>query len=138
MVKNLVKKVINLVEFMDSNKETALYEAVWNGHLKIVEFLYDQCAKINSKNINNWKPLHLAAISCQVEVFEFLKNKVVDFQWREFFKQLEVFQLNNSKFENFYNYDFTKKLIEKFKIFESQFKLEDSHDIALHFYQFFF
>ncbi|RIB15752.1 hypothetical protein C2G38_2191734 [Gigaspora rosea] len=60
---------------MDNYKETALYEAVWNGHMNIVKFLYDQGAKINHKNINDWKPLHLAAISCQVGVFKFLKNK---------------------------------------------------------------
>ncbi|CAG8513426.1 3357_t:CDS:2, partial [Gigaspora rosea] len=139
MVKNLVEneKDINLVEFMDNHKETALYEAVWNGHIKIVEFLYDKGAKINNKNINNWKLLHLAAISCQVEIFKFLKSREADLQMSEFFEQLDVFQLNNSKFETFYNRDFAKKLIERFRNFENQFKLKDSHDIALHFYQFF-
>ncbi|RIB15257.1 hypothetical protein C2G38_2039522 [Gigaspora rosea] len=103
--------------------------------MNIVKFLYDQGAKINHKNINDWNPLHLAAISCQVEVFKFLKNKEVDFQLSEFFEQLDVLQLNNPKFENFYNSDFTKNLIERFRNFYDQFKLEDSHDIALHFYQ---
>ncbi|CAG8751566.1 15697_t:CDS:2 [Gigaspora margarita] len=137
IVKNLVENDIKLVDFMDNNKETALYEAVWNGHIKIVEFLYNQGAKIYNKNINGWKPLHLAAISCQVDVFKFLKNKEVNFQMNEFFEQLDGFQLNNSKFEKFYNHDFTKKLIERFRNFESQFKLKGSHDIALYFYQFF-
>ncbi|CAG8654630.1 17763_t:CDS:2, partial [Gigaspora rosea] len=125
MVKNLVEKGTNLVEFMDNYKETALYQAVWNGRMNIVKFLYDQGAKINHKNINDWNPLHLAAISCQVEVFKFLKNKEVDFQLSEFFEQLDVLQLNNPKFENFYNSDFTKNLIERFRNFDDQFKLED-------------
>ncbi|KAF0375118.1 Macrophage receptor MARCO [Gigaspora margarita] len=137
MVKNLVENDIKLIEFVDNNKETALYEAVWNGHIKIVEFLYNQGAKTNCKNIHGWKPLHLAAISCQVDVFKFLKNKEVNFQMSEFFEQLDVFQLNNSKFEKFYNHDFAKKLVKRFRNFESQFKLKDSHDIALYFYQFF-
>ncbi|CAG8546960.1 7846_t:CDS:2, partial [Dentiscutata erythropus] len=70
IVKDLVGKNINLVEFTDNNKETALYEAVWNGHMNIVEFLHNQDKKINCENISGWKPLHIAAISCQVEVKE--------------------------------------------------------------------
>ncbi|CAG8708321.1 3803_t:CDS:2, partial [Dentiscutata erythropus] len=139
MVKNLVEKNINLVEITDKNKETAFYEAVWNGHIKIVEFLYKQGAKVNCENINGWKPLHIAAISCQVEVFKFLKNKV-DFQLSKFFEKLDIFQLNNySKFEEFYNHycNFTKELIGRFKNFEKQFNLKDNHDVALYFYQLF-
>ncbi|CAG8853125.1 34348_t:CDS:2, partial [Gigaspora margarita] len=108
--------------------DETLYEAVVNGHIEIVEFLLDQNADINCINKNGWKPLHMAVISCQVDVFKLLKNKEVDnFQLKSFLNQLDNIQLNNYyKFKLYYS---TKRLIKTFQNLEKQSKLKDNNDI---------
>ncbi|KAF0390364.1 serine/threonine-protein phosphatase 6 regulatory ankyrin repeat subunit B isoform X1 [Gigaspora margarita] len=101
MVKDLIEKNPNLVNIIDKNEETALYDAIWNGNIKIVEIFLEKGANINAKNANNWNPLDIAAISCQVEVFKLLlKNREDNIQLENFFDQLDYNQLDNySRFE---------------------------------------
>ncbi|KAF0484277.1 Collagen alpha-5VI chain [Gigaspora margarita] len=128
MVKYFIEKNSKLINAIDQSNETALYEAVVNGHIEIVEFLLDQNADINCINKNGWKPLHMAVISCQVDVFKLLKNKEVDdFQLKSFLNQLDNIQLNNyCKFKLYYS---TKGLIKNFQNLEKQSKLKDNNDI---------
>ncbi|CAG8466770.1 4170_t:CDS:2, partial [Scutellospora calospora] len=141
IVKYLIEKNDSLVNMINENSETALHEAAWNGHREIVEFLLDHGANINFKNKNDWKPLHIAAISCQIEVFKLLRNKEEDsLQVDKIFDQLDDDQLNNYfRFKLTYNsVDVTLKLVEKFQSLEKQFKLKSISDIEfISFYQFF-
>ncbi|KAF0496515.1 Ankyrin repeat domain-containing 52 protein, partial [Gigaspora margarita] len=85
LIEDLTRKQPSLIYVKDENGETALHEAVWNGHTKIVKILLNQGAKINCKNKNGWKPLHIAVISFHIELFKLLRNEDKD-----------DFQLNNS------------------------------------------
>ncbi|CAG8710498.1 12177_t:CDS:2, partial [Racocetra fulgida] len=127
-VRYLIEKNCKSINAIDQNNETALYEAVWNGHTKIVEILLDQGANINHKNTKGWKPLHVAAISCQVEVFKLLSKRdkaAVDLQLSNFFEH--DLQLNN--YSKFKLYNSTLRLIKKFQNLEIQFELKDNSDI---------
>ncbi|KAF0483209.1 serine/threonine-protein phosphatase 6 regulatory ankyrin repeat subunit B-like [Gigaspora margarita] len=140
LVKVLASKHANLIDVKDEYEETALYEAMWNGHTKIVKILLNQDANINCKNKNGWKPLHIAVISCQFEVFKLIRNKVKDdFQLNKFLENFDYHQLNNySKFE-IYNSTLkftTLKFINIFNDLE-QFEQNDDNDIdILSLYQF--
>ncbi|CAG8575033.1 13340_t:CDS:2, partial [Racocetra fulgida] len=137
IVNYLLERNINLVKAVDNNNETVLYEAAWNEHTEIVKFLINQGADINSKNKNGWKPLHIAAISCQVEVFKLLSNEEIEyFKNIDFLNQIDSFELDNySRFK--LTYGTTLGLANKLRNLENQFyKLENNIDF-LPFYQFF-
>ncbi|CAG8842339.1 6234_t:CDS:2, partial [Gigaspora margarita] len=125
LVEDLTRKQNNLIYIEDEIGETALHEAVWNGHTKIVKILLNQGANINCKNKNGWKPLHIAVISFHIEVFELLKNKDEDdFQLNKFLENFDYHQLNNhSKFEL---YNSTLKFINIFNDLE-QFEQKDNN-----------
>ncbi|RIB22050.1 ankyrin repeat-containing domain protein, partial [Gigaspora rosea] len=51
-----------LIEATDNNDETALYEAMRNGHTKVVELLQEKGANSYAANKHGWAPLHIAVI----------------------------------------------------------------------------
>ncbi|RIB24820.1 ankyrin repeat-containing domain protein [Gigaspora rosea] len=74
----------------DENGETALHEAAWNGHTKIVKILLNQGANINCINKYDWKPLHIAVISFHIQVSKLLRNKDEDdFQLNKFLENFD-------------------------------------------------
>ncbi|RIB12181.1 ankyrin repeat-containing domain protein, partial [Gigaspora rosea] len=51
-----------LIEAIDNNKETALYEAMRNGHKGVVKLLRKKGANSYARNKYGWAPIHVAAI----------------------------------------------------------------------------
>ncbi|CAG8814136.1 17690_t:CDS:2, partial [Gigaspora rosea] len=136
-IRYLVRKNENLIKANDDNNETAIYESVWNGHLEITKILLEEDSDlINSKNKYGYTPLHIAAMSCQVETFNFLKSKAnLQLDLEEFFDKLDDYQLKNySKFNIYYNN--IQGLIKKLKTLENQFAKLSNIDFTP-FYQYF-
>jgi len=57
---------------------TPLHLAAQEGHLSVVEYLFNQNTDINSKDKNDYTPLHLAAQEGHLSVVEYLINKKAD------------------------------------------------------------
>ncbi|CAG8729376.1 943_t:CDS:2 [Dentiscutata erythropus] len=135
-IKYLIRKNKNLIKANDNNNEAAIYESVWNGHIEITKFLLEQDPDIiYSKNKYGYTFLQIAAISCQVEIFNYLKSKGnFQFELDNFFDNLDWHKLNNyTKF--MHSYSTIKGLINKLYNLEEQFvKLDNSDFIS--FYQF--
>ncbi|CAG8607709.1 16491_t:CDS:1, partial [Gigaspora rosea] len=135
-VKYLIESNASLVNEVDKNKETALYDAVWNGHMKIIVILLKEGADIKIENKNNWNPLDIALISCQPEAFIFLRDRIENNS-----KDTDLFnQLNGSQLDNYYRlkYNSTMELVEKLQNVESHLNKPGNNDInSLSFYQFF-
>jgi len=55
--------------------QTALHLAALNGHYSVVEYLVNQKADINAKNLEGKTPLELASENWKSNVVEFLKRK---------------------------------------------------------------
>ncbi|CAG8596390.1 12663_t:CDS:1, partial [Gigaspora rosea] len=136
IVKYLIELNASLVNEVDNNKETALYDAVWNGHMKIIEILLKEKADINIENKNNWNPLDIALISCQPEAFIFLRKHIANNS-----KNTDLFnQLNGSQLDNYYRFknNSTMGLVEKLQNVESHLNKPGNNNIdSLSFYQFF-
>jgi ankyrin repeat protein len=60
---------------LEQYDQTSLHEATWMGHLNVVEFLMEQGAKLNLKDISGSTPLHLACKRGHLEIVKFLFNK---------------------------------------------------------------
>jgi len=58
--------------------KTPLHYAAQNGHLSIVEYLVNQKADRDAKNIDGKTPLHLAANNGHLSVVEYLVNQKAD------------------------------------------------------------
>ncbi|CAG8528397.1 8995_t:CDS:2 [Gigaspora rosea] len=90
LVEDLTRKQTSLMYAKDENGETALHEAAWNGHTKIVKILLNQGANINCINKYDWKPLHIAVISFHIQVSKLLRNKDEDdFQLNKFLENFD-------------------------------------------------
>ncbi|CAG8579977.1 12288_t:CDS:2, partial [Racocetra fulgida] len=135
-VKYLIELNASLVNEVDKNNETALYDAVWNGHINVIEILLKEKADINIENKNNWKPLDIAIISCQPEAFIFLRKHIANNS-----KNTDLFnQINGSQLDSYYRFknNSTMKLVEKLQNVESHLNKPGNNDIdSLSFYQFF-
>jgi len=57
---------------------TPLHYGAINGHLIVVEYLNNNGADINGKNVNGITSLHLSAKNGHLNVVEFLVNKKTD------------------------------------------------------------
>ena len=56
-------------------RQTPLHYAVNSGHLGVFEYLVDQNAYINAKDISCGSPLRVANQEGKIKVVEFLKSK---------------------------------------------------------------
>ncbi|CAG8518253.1 4530_t:CDS:2 [Dentiscutata erythropus] len=134
----LIRLDKDLVKAIDNNNEPAIYESVWNGHIEITKILLEQDLDlINSKNKYGCTLLHIAAISCQVESFNFLKNRMgLQSEFiNDFFDELDNIQLDDySRFKD--SYSTTRGLVNKLKNLEKQSNKLNNIDF-IPFYQFF-
>ncbi|RIB02755.1 ankyrin repeat-containing domain protein [Gigaspora rosea] len=135
-VKYLIELNASLVNEVDKNNETALYDAVWNGHINIIEILLKEKADINIENKHNWKPLDIAIISCQPEAFIFLRKHIANNS-----KNTDLFnQINGSQLDSYNRFknNSTMKLVEKLQNVESHLNKPGNNDIdSLSFINFF-
>ncbi|CAG8757569.1 5322_t:CDS:2, partial [Gigaspora rosea] len=122
-VKYLIELNASLVNEVDKNNETALYDAVWNGHINIIEILLKEKADINIENKHNWKPLDIAIISCQPEAFIFLRKHIANNS-----KNTDLFnQINGSQLDSYHRFknNSTMKLVEKLQNVERNLNYEE-------------
>jgi len=71
-----LKEVKNADDSWDKNMESALHVAVQNRRFGVVKYLIDQLHyEVDSKDYNGWTPLHYAAWSGEIEIFDFLMKK---------------------------------------------------------------
>ncbi|XP_047965389.1 ankyrin-1-like isoform X4 [Salvia hispanica] len=76
----LIEDVKVHIDASTYKRDTPLVEAVKGGHVKIVEFLIKQGAKISLANVEGFTPLHFAVLNNKMELVELLliEGAVVD------------------------------------------------------------
>ncbi|CAG8487595.1 16733_t:CDS:1, partial [Gigaspora rosea] len=102
-VNYLIKNNSKLIVAIDNNEETALYEAIRNGHKGVVQLLLKKGANRYAENKYGWTPLHIAAIHCQVGIFKSMKvrddeyikllKQSDDIKWDDYFKPKDPYGL---------------------------------------------
>ncbi|CAG8789442.1 16144_t:CDS:2, partial [Gigaspora margarita] len=109
MVKNLIEKHPNIVNNTDKNEETALYDAIWNGNIKIedniqLENFFDQLDYNRLENYSRFEPIHntITGLVKRLQNLENLNN--IDFLpfYQFFLKHIEKYMqsLDNNNNED--------------------------------------
>ncbi|CAG8504453.1 7614_t:CDS:2 [Dentiscutata erythropus] len=123
-VSYLINYNSKLIGAIDKDKETPLFEAMWKGHTGIVRLLQKKGANFYAKNKYGWMPLHIAAIYCQVKIFESLNlsngeyNKLKELdtiKWDDYFESKEPCDLTKELVKRLVHLEknFTKYLDKK-------------------------
>eukprot|EP01032_Pedospumella_encystans_P009143 gene9143-10790_t len=74
---NTANKHLN-INWQNKNKETALLQACYKGHLEIVKLLVENGADMNVQEKDGYTPLHWAAYKGHVEVVDYLLSQGAD------------------------------------------------------------
>ncbi|MFT4314280.1 MAG: ankyrin repeat domain-containing protein [Wolbachia pipientis] len=72
------KNCTSMVEFLEQAQQEKLFDAAKQGNLSMVRSLISQGANVDSRDHNNWTPLHCATVNGHLELVKYLLEKGAD------------------------------------------------------------